>query len=76
MSTACTIMERLITLLDGEQLQRGHPSHADLFLQVAALLAEAIQDGADERTLGAIRATLLITEPKFSSLETVSRLGT
>ncbi|AWN43775.1 hypothetical protein [Methylobacterium durans] len=61
----CTIMDRLVVLLTDERILRGDRKYADLFLQVSALLAEAMQTGADQRTLTAIRAALAITDPTF-----------
>lgn len=68
MPSPCTIMGRLVVLLTDERLLRGEQKYADLFLQVSALLAEAIQTGADQRTLRAIRAALAITDPTFMVL--------
>ncbi|GEP06953.1 hypothetical protein MOX02_49910 [Methylobacterium oxalidis] len=53
-----SIIDRLIALLTDEPLQRS-----DLFLKVSALLAEAIDEGADEQTRRAIRSALALTEP-------------
>lgn len=65
MQAHCTIMDRLVALLTDERILRGEQKYADLFLQVSALLAEAAQTGADQRTLRAIRAALAITDPTF-----------
>ncbi|MDR7039883.1 MULTISPECIES: hypothetical protein [Methylobacterium] len=62
---SCPMMVRLAALLEDEQLLRGNPKRDDLFFAISALLAEALQDGADERTLKAIRAALAIADLSF-----------
>lgn len=60
---AHTIIDRLIALLTDEPLVSRPEKRTDLFLKVSALLAEALDEGADEQTRRAIRVALALTEP-------------
>ena len=65
LDTSCPMMVSLAALLEDEQLLRGDPKRDDLFFAISALLAEALQSGAEERTLKAIRAALAIADLSF-----------
>jgi hypothetical protein len=65
LDTSCPMMIRLAALLQDEHLLRGDPRRDDLFFAISALLAEALQTGADDRTLKAIRAALAIADLSF-----------
>jgi hypothetical protein len=55
-------MNRLVSLLDNEQRSRGSNARANLAAAIADLEREAIEIGAKERTLTAIRAAHAIVD--------------